>query len=74
MGGASRLDQIIDIPDPESSEWQRDRWNHADLVGATSWDLQEELGRVRLRLRLDRHPHEWLRLREGALLEALARG
>ncbi len=74
MSGRSRLDRIIDIPDPEASEWQRDRWNHDDLKGATCPDLQEELGRVRLRLRLDAHPNPWLMLREGALLDALSRG
>ena len=74
MRRTDSLDRIISIPDPESSEWQRDVWNHADLQGATTGDLQEELGRVRLRLRLDLHPNEWLHLREGALLDALARG
>ena len=74
MSGTSRLDRIIDIPDPAASEWQRDRWNHHDLKGATRPDLQEELGRVRLRLRLDAQPDAWLALREAALLDALDGG
>jgi hypothetical protein len=67
----THLENILDIPDPEVSEWQRDRWNHFDLRGATAHDIRAELALVMLRLRLDLEPHPWLRLREGALLDAL---